>query len=89
MTGSQDERRDRNQQATASAAGTAFGGVMAGPVGSIIGSWLGPKLVPLVKGVWAELSESARQRQTDVLFWIYRVEPVHQVAQIPRPGAWS
>ena len=29
-------------------------------------------LEPLVKGVWAELSESARQRQTDVLFWAIR-----------------
>jgi len=26
-------------------------------------------LEPLVRGVWAELSEKARQRQTDVLFW--------------------
>jgi hypothetical protein len=26
----------------------------------------------MVKGIWAELSESARQRQTDVLFWAIR-----------------
>jgi len=29
-------------------------------------------LEPLVRGIWAELSESARQRQTDVLFWAIR-----------------
>ena len=45
---------------------------MAGPAGAIAGAALGPMLEPLVKGVWAELSESARQRQTDVLFWAIR-----------------
>lgn len=29
-------------------------------------------LEPLVEGIWAELSASARQRQTDVLFWAIR-----------------
>ena len=40
---------------------------MAGPAGAIAGAALGPMLEPLVRGVWAELSESARQRQVDVL----------------------
>jgi hypothetical protein len=65
------ERRDRDQRAAAAAAGAALGSA-AGPVGAIVGAWLGPKLEPLVRGVWAELSESARQRQTDVLFWAIR-----------------
>jgi hypothetical protein len=64
-----DERRDRKQRAAAAAAGALLGGVVAGPVGAAVGAGLGPLLEPLVKGVWAELSESARQRQTDVLFW--------------------
>jgi hypothetical protein len=64
-----DERRDRNQRALAAAAGAALGSVIAGPVGGAVGAGLGPLLEPLVKGVWAELSESARQRETDVLFW--------------------
>jgi hypothetical protein len=34
-----------------------------------VGAGLGPLLEPLVAGVWAELSERARQHQTDVLFW--------------------
>jgi len=39
-------------------------------------------LEPLVKGVWAELSESARQRQTDVLFWAIRNGvPVEEMEQ--------
>jgi hypothetical protein len=67
-----DERRDRNQRAAAAAAGAALGSVIAGPVGAIAGAWLGPKLEPLVRGVWAELSEKARQHQTDVLFWAIR-----------------
>ena len=67
-----DERRDRNERAAAAAAGAAFGTVIAGPAGAAIGAALGPILEPLVKGVWAELSESARQRQTDVLFWAIR-----------------
>jgi hypothetical protein len=45
---------------------------MAGPAGAIAGAALGPMLEPLVRGVWAELSESGRQRQTDVLFWAIR-----------------
>ena len=64
-----DERRDRNERAVASAAGALLGSVIAGPVGAAVGAGLGPMLEPLVRGVWAELSESARQRQTDVLFW--------------------
>lgn len=40
---------------------------MAGPVGAIAGAAFGPMLEPLVKGVWAELSASAQQRQVDVL----------------------
>ncbi len=64
-----DERQDRNQRAVAAALGAAAGSVMAGPAGAIAGAALGPMLEPLVKGVWVELSESARQRQTDVLFW--------------------
>ena len=67
-----DERRDRNERAAAAAAGAAFGTVIAGPAGAAIGAALGPILEPLVKRVWAELSESARQRQTDVLFWAIR-----------------
>jgi hypothetical protein len=45
---------------------------MAGPAGAAIGAALGPILEPLVTGVWAELSESARQRQNNVLFWAIR-----------------
>jgi hypothetical protein len=67
-----DERRDRNERAAAAAIGAAIGGVAAGPVGAAIGAGLGPLLEPLVKGLWAELSESARQRQTDALFWAIR-----------------
>jgi hypothetical protein len=67
-----DERRDRHQRAVAAAAGAAFGGVAAGPLGAAAGAGLGPLLEPLVKGIWAELSASARQRQTDVLFWAIR-----------------
>jgi hypothetical protein len=59
-------------RAAAAAAGAAFGTVIAGPAGAAIGAALGPTLEPLVKGVWAELSESARQRQTDTLFWAIR-----------------
>jgi hypothetical protein len=66
-----DERQDENQEATAAAAGALLGSV-AGPLGAIFGAWLGPKLRRLVSGVWAELSESARQQQTDVLFWAIR-----------------
>ena len=66
-----DERRDETQEAVASAAGAVVGAI-GGPVGAIAGAWLGPKLKPLVRGVWAELSESARQSQTDVLFWAIR-----------------
>jgi hypothetical protein len=67
-----DERRDENQEAVAAVAGAVLGNVIAGPLGSVLGAGLGPKLIRLVKGVWAELSESARQRQTDVLFWAIR-----------------
>jgi hypothetical protein len=67
-----DERRDRNQRAAAAAAGALVGVGIAGPLGAAAGAGLGPLLEPLVKGVWAELSESARQRQTDVLFWAIR-----------------
>ncbi len=63
-----DERRDRNQRAAAAAAGALLGGAIAGPIGIAVGAGLGPMLEPLVRGVWAELSERARQRQTDVLF---------------------
>ena len=39
-------------------------------------------LEPLVKGVWAELSESARQRQTDLLFWAIRAGvPVDEIRE--------
>jgi hypothetical protein len=67
-----DERRDRNERAAATAAGALIGAGVAGPLGAAAGAGLGPLLEPLVKGVWAELSESARQRQTDVLFWAIR-----------------
>jgi hypothetical protein len=67
-----DERRDRNERAAAAAAGALIGAGAAGPLGAAAGAGLGPLLEPLVKGVWAELSESARQRQTDVLFWAIR-----------------
>jgi hypothetical protein len=63
-----DERQDRNERAAAAALGAAAGAVMAGPVGAIAGAALGPVLEPLVSGTWAEISESARRRQTDVLF---------------------
>jgi hypothetical protein len=66
-----DERRDENVEAAAAAAGALIGSI-AGPGGSIAGAWLGPKLKRWVRGVWAELSESARERQTDVLFWAIR-----------------
>lgn len=66
-----DEHRDENQEAAAAAAGALLGSI-GGPGGAIAGAWLGPKLKRWVRGVWAELSESARQRQTDVLFWAIR-----------------
>ena len=66
-----DERRDENVEAAAAAAGALIGSI-AGPGGSVAGAWLGPKLKRWVTGIWAELSESARQRQTDVLFWAIR-----------------
>ena len=66
-----DERRDENVEAAAAAAGALIGSI-AGPGGSVAGAWLGPKLKRWVRGIWAELSESARQRQTDVLFWAIR-----------------
>jgi hypothetical protein len=66
-----DERLDENVEAIANAAGALLGSV-AGPGGAIAGAWLGPKLKRWVRGVWAELSESVRQRQTDVLFWAIR-----------------
>jgi hypothetical protein len=67
-----DERRDRHQRAAAAAAGALLGGVVAGPLGAAVGAGLGPLLEPLVSGLWAEISEKARQRQTDVLFWAIR-----------------
>ena len=55
---------------------------MAGLFGAAVGAGLGPKLEPLVKGVWAELSESARRRQTDVLFWaIYLGIPIDELEE--------
>jgi len=68
-----DERRDENVEAAAAAAGALIGSI-AGPGGSVAGAWLGPKLKRWVRvrGIWAELSETARQRQTDVLFWAIR-----------------
>jgi hypothetical protein len=48
----------------------------------IVGAGLGPLLEPLVSGVWAELSESARQRQTNVLFWaIHNGVPVDEMKE--------
>jgi hypothetical protein len=77
-----DERRDRNERAAAAALGAALGGIIAGPVGAIVGAGLGPLLEPLVKGAWAELSESARQRQTDVLFWaIHSGIPINEMKE--------
>jgi hypothetical protein len=77
-----DEHQDRNQRAVAAALGAAAGSVMAGPAGAVAGAALGPMLEPLVKGVWAELSESARQRQTDVLFWaIHAGVPVQEMEE--------
>jgi hypothetical protein len=77
-----DERRDRNERAAASAIGAGLGAVWAGPPGAALGAGLGLLLEPLVKGVWAELSESARQRQTDVLFWAIREGiPVDEMAE--------
>lgn len=67
-----DERRERKERAIAAAAGALAGAGLAGPLGAAAGAGLGPLLEPLVEGVWAELSESARQRQTDVLFWAIR-----------------
>jgi hypothetical protein len=66
-----DERRDENQEAVAAAAGALLGSI-AGPGGAVGGAWLGPKLKRWVRGIWAELSESARERQADVLFWAIR-----------------
>lgn len=65
------QRRDENVEAAAAAAGALIGSI-AGPGGSVAGAWLGPKLKRWVSGVWAELSESARERQADVLFWAIR-----------------
>ena len=42
---------------------------MACPVGAIAGAALGPMLEPLVQGAWADISESARRRQADTLYW--------------------
>jgi hypothetical protein len=67
-----DERREQRKRAAAAAGGALLGGVIAGPLGGAVGAGLGPILEPLVSGVWAELSASARQRQTDVLFWAIR-----------------
>lgn len=77
-----DARRERNQRATAAAAGAVLGGVLAGPLGVAVGAGLGPILEPLVSGVWAELSERARQRQTNVLFWaIQNGVPVEEMEE--------
>jgi hypothetical protein len=74
-----DERRDENQEAAAALAGALLGTV-AGPHGALAGAWLGAKLKRWVIGVWAELSESARERQTDVLFWaIHEGVPVDEM----------
>lgn len=67
-----DERQKENEEAIATAAGAILGNIFGGPLGSALGAGLGPKLRRLVSGVWAELSESARQRQADVLFWAIR-----------------
>jgi hypothetical protein len=45
---------------------------MAGPAGAMAGAALGPMLEPLISGVWADLSEKARQRQTSALYWAIR-----------------
>ena len=51
-------------------------------IGVAVGAGLGPILEPLVKGVWAELSAGARQRQTDVLFWaIHNGVPVEEMEE--------
>lgn len=77
-----DERRERNQEAVAAAAGALLGGIITGPVGAAVGAALGPKLVPLVNGIWAELSESGRQNQVDVLFWaIHAGIPVEEMEE--------
>jgi hypothetical protein len=67
-----DERLDENVEAISNAAGALLGTAIAGPLGGVIGAGLGPKLKRLVMGVGAELSESVRKRQTDVLFWAIR-----------------
>jgi hypothetical protein len=45
---------------------------MGGPAGAIAGAAVGPMLEPLVRGAWADISESARRRQTDTLYWAVR-----------------
>ncbi len=77
-----DERRDRNERAAAAAAAALLGIMAAGPLGAAAGAGLGPILEPLLRGVWAELSESARQRQTDALFWaIHEGVPVDEMEE--------
>jgi len=62
-----DEPLERNQRAVAAAAGALVGSAAGGPLGAVVGAALGPMLEPLVREAWAELSESARRRQIDVL----------------------
>ena len=73
MAGRDDNKRlDENVEAVANAAGALLGNAIAGPLGGVVGAGLGAKLKRLVMGVGAEVSESVRQRQTDVLFWAIR-----------------
>jgi hypothetical protein len=59
-----------------------LGVLWLGRLGAAAGAWFGPMLEPLVMGAWAELSESARRRQTDVLFWAIREGiPVDEMAE--------
>ena len=67
-----DERLEGNVEAISNAMGALIGTGIAGPLGGVIGAGLGSKLKRLVIGVGAELSESVRKRQTDVLFWAIR-----------------
>jgi hypothetical protein len=67
-----DERREENVEAISNSLGALIGTGVAGPLGGVIGAGLGSKLKRWVRGVWAELSASARRNQTDVLFWAIR-----------------
>jgi hypothetical protein len=61
------KRRNRYQQAAASAAGAGVGAIIGGPVGAVVGAALGPLLGPLAEKVWAEVSADGERRGGEAL----------------------